>query len=87
METLIHADIFFFIASIATIIFVILISIALFYLIGILKNVKNATNLLHGKIETASDNLEAMRRKISESLIFNLIFAPKPKKAKHTKKD
>lgn len=76
-ETLIHADIFFFIASIGTVIFIILTSIAIYYLIGLLKNVRNLTNSLQNKVETASENLEEMRRKISESLIFNLIFMKK----------
>lgn len=85
METLIHADVFFFIASIATIIFTILLSVALFYLIGILKGVKQATDTLRGKVEVVSENLEAMRKKIMESFIFNLIFTKKNTKPK-TKK-
>jgi len=80
MNTLLQANIFFFIASMGTIIFIILGSIALFYLIHILKNVKEATDSLRGKIETASEQVEKMRQKISESLIFNLIFAKKPSK-------
>ncbi len=80
MDTLLQANIFFFIASIGTIIFIILGSIALYYLIHILKNVKEATDSLRGKIETASEQVEKMRQKISESLIFNLIFAKKPSK-------
>lgn len=80
MDTLLQANIFFFIASMGTIIFIILGSIALFYLIHILKNVKEATDSLRGKIETASEQVEKMRQKISESLIFNLIFAKKPSK-------
>ena len=83
-NTLIHADIFFFIASIGTIIFIILTSIAIYYLIGLLRNVRDLTNTLQDKVETASENLEEMRRKISESLIFNLIFTKK-KKTKNTK--
>lgn len=85
MNTLIQADIFFFISSIATIIFTVLISIAIYYLIQILKNVRNATDTLQEKIETTSENLEAMRRKISESLIFNLIFTKKSNNKKGLK--
>lgn len=76
-ETLIHADIFFFIASIGTIIFIILISIAIYYLIGLLKNVRNLTGTLQDKVNGVSEDLEEMRKKISESLIYNLIFMKK----------
>lgn len=80
MNTLIQANIFFFIASVGTIIFIVLGSIALYHLIHILKNVKEATDSLRDTIETASEQVEKMRQKISESLIFNLIFAKKPSK-------
>ncbi len=85
-QTLIHADIFFFIASIGTIIFIILISIAIYYLIGLLRNVRDLTGTLQDKVNGVSENLEEMRKKISESLIYNLIFMKKKdSEAKKTK--
>ena len=76
-NTLIHADIFFFIASIGTVIFIVLTSIAIYYLIGLLRNVRNLTGTLQDKVNGVSENLEEMRKKISESLIYNLIFMKK----------
>lgn len=79
METLIHADIFFFIATIATVIFTVLISIALCYLISILRSVKQATDIIKNKVEIVNENLEAIQKKVVESSIFNFIFAKKTK--------
>ncbi len=77
MESLIKADVFFFITAVAVIIFTVLGSVVLFYLAGILKNVKESTDSLKGKIEEGSKELESMRRKITESILFNFIFAKK----------
>lgn len=82
METLIHADIFFFIATIATVIFTVLISIALCYLISILRSVKQATDIIKDKVETVNENLEAIQKKVVESSIFNFIFSKKNTKSK-----
>ncbi len=89
MDTLIHADIFFFVATIATVIFTILISIALYYLISILKSVKQATDAIRDKVEVVNENLEAIRKKIVESFIFNFIFMKKNvrNKTKKVKKE
>lgn len=88
MNTLIHADIFFFVTTIAVIIFTILASIALYYLIGALKNFKRITKNLENRIDQAgdkiSDEAEYIKNRLHESFIFNLIFAKK--KAKNSKK-
>ena len=74
MNTLMKADIFFFVTTIATVIFVILGSIALVYLIKILRSVKRATDAIEAKIESASERLDAMSESISQSGIFSLLF-------------
>lgn len=80
MNTLIHADIFFFITTIAVIVFTILSSIALYYLIGSLKNFKEITTDLKNAVNDASDDIAELKERVSESFIFNLFFAKKPKK-------
>ena len=74
MNTLIKADIFFFVATIATVIFVILGSVALVYFIGILRNVKRATDSLRERIETTGQQLDALGEQIAASGIFRMIF-------------
>lgn len=86
MNTLIQADIFFFITTISVIILTILLSIALYYLIGSLKNFKRITKNLEHKIDEASDEVEELKHRVSQSLIFNLLFAKKPKKDKVSRK-
>ncbi len=78
METsFIHADIFFFVSTIATIIFTVLGAIFLVYLIRIMQDVKKSTTVLKDSIEDASEDIVEIRRKIKESFIFNLIFRKK----------
>ena len=84
MNTLIHADIFFFITTIAVIILTILASIAMYYLIGALKNFKRITKNLENRIDQAGDKIgdeaEYLKNRLHESFIFNLIFAKKKAK-------
>ena len=77
METLAQANIFFFITTIAVIIFTLLGSIALYYLIRILHDVRASTALLKEKVEHASEEVAALGAKVRESVVFNLLFAKK----------
>ena len=85
MNTLIHADIFFFVTTIAVIVFTILASIAMYYLIGALKNFKKITQNLERRIDHAGDKIEDeaeyLKNRLHESFIFNLIFAKKKVKS------
>ncbi len=84
MDTIIHADIFFFVSTIAVIIFTVLGAVFLVYLIRVMDDVKKSTTVLKDEIEGVHDDIILMRQKIRESAIFNLIFAKKRKK-KETK--
>lgn len=77
METVMKADIFFFVTTITVIVFLVLGSIACLYLIGILRNVKRATDLLGKKLEETSEHLEEIREKVVHSALFNFIFKKK----------
>lgn len=77
MDTLVKADIFFFIASIATIIFVILISICLYYLAGALRNFRDISLILKKGIENTSEHLEELVEQVEESSVFRFIFGKK----------
>ena len=80
MDTLMKADIFFFVTTIAVVTFLILGSVAFVYLIKILRNIKKASDLIGDKIETASENADVLYHKIQESLLFQLVFKKGPKK-------
>jgi hypothetical protein len=77
METLIHADIFFFITTIAVVIFLILGSICFYYVIKILGNIKRASDQLEKEVDRLGDNVDSLYHTIKESFIFNLIFKKK----------
>lgn len=89
MNTLIQADIFFFVTTIAVIIFTILASVAMYYLIGALKNFKKITKNLEHRIDQVSDQIgdeaEYLKNRLHESFIFNLIFAKKKVKSSSKK--
>jgi membrane protein implicated in regulation of membrane protease activity len=80
MDTLMKADIFFFISSISSIVFLILGCVALYYLIRVLKNVKEATDTLKSKIETAGDEVRELVEDVRESSLFRFFFGKKKRK-------
>lgn len=84
MNTLIHADIFFFITTIAVIIFLILGVIVFIYIIGILRNIKKASDIIGEKIEAASQSADSLYHSIKQSFLFSLLFGKK-KRAAHKK--
>lgn len=88
MNTLIQADVFFFITTISVIIFTILSSIAMYYLIGGLRSFKRISKNLEHKIDTVGDEVDELKHRVSQSFIFNLLFAKrlKAKKIKSSEK-
>jgi hypothetical protein len=80
MDTLVKANIFFFVSTISTIVFLLLGSVAFYYLIKILKNVRDATDSLKEGIESASEEMHEITSHIKESVVFNLLFAKKRRK-------
>lgn len=82
METLMKADIFFFVTTIAVTAFSILGVVAFLYLIGILRDIKKATRKLEGELEAIGDGAEALYHKIETSFLFNLLFGKRARKTK-----
>ncbi len=85
MDTLIHADIFFFVTTIAVLVFLVLGSVAMVHLIGILNNVKYATRKMNTAIDNAQEEVDVLKSKIVESSIFSFIFG-KQRKHKNSRK-
>lgn len=74
MNTILQADIFFFIASIAFVIVTVLVVIALVYIIGLLKNVRRIADKLEGDIEIISDEAKEMITDMRQSTAFRFLF-------------
>ena len=83
METFIKADIFFFVTTIAVVVFTALASIALYYLILGLQSFKNMAKKLEAEQENAEEFVKETVERVTDSNIFNFLF---PKKRKSSKK-
>ena len=87
MESLMKADIFFFISSMATIAFTILVSILLFYLIKAGKNLYLLSEALKGDFKESEEFIVELRERLEDNLIFRLFFPPARRRRKNTTKD
>ncbi len=66
MDTVLQTNVFFFITSVATIVLSVLVGIALFYFIGILRNVRDVTDRMRRGTETLAEDLSDLRDNIKE---------------------
>jgi hypothetical protein len=82
MESIIKADIFFFISSIATIIITIVLLVAGFYFIKILRDFHKISSILRKMTENAEEGLSEMAEHVRQSPIFTFIFGKENKKKK-----
>jgi len=80
MESILKSDIFFFIASLATVIMTIVLAIAGFYLIGILRNFHAISSVFKKAVDNADESLEEIAKSIKNSLLFQFIFGKKQQK-------
>lgn len=74
MNEILHANIFFIIASIATVCFGVLICIALYHLIKIMKSIRKIAERVEAGSEVLVEDIEAMRSFIMDGGIFSRIF-------------
>ena len=84
METLIKADIFFFISSIATIVLTILISVLLFYLIKAGKNLREISEELKSDFEQSENFIDELKERLEDNVVFRIFFPPSHKHKKRT---
>jgi len=87
VETLVKADIFFFIASIASVILTILISLLLFYLIKAGKNLYKLSELLKSEFKESEEFIEDLKERLENNFVFRFFFPSIRKKKKIIKKD
>ncbi len=83
MDTLIKADIFFFISSIATVVLVILISIFLFYLIGVSRSLKKLSERLNSDFKESEEFVIELKERLENNFIFQMFFPLFQKRQKH----
>ena len=88
METLIKADVFFFISSIATVVLTILFSILLFYLIKAGKNLHSLSEELKSDFEQSEEFVEELKERLEDNIFFRIFFpSVRKRKKKSSSKD
>ncbi len=83
MDEVLHANIFFFITGIAVIVFTLLLSVALYHLIKILKTVERIALRVEEGTMTIADDIEQFRTYVLEESFFSR-FIPSTFKRKDT---
>lgn len=76
MESLIKADIFFFISSVATVVLALLASILLIFMILAAKNLYRLTEALKGGFRESEDFIAELRERLEENMVFRMFFPP-----------
>jgi len=90
MDTFLKADIFFFVTTIAVVLLTTLLATALVYLIGVLKNVRESSeivkatiNQLSQNIAGAQDSVDSFLQKLNVVQFIRSAFGSKRKNAKN----
>lgn len=87
MDTLIHADIFFFITSVAVVVLTILLVIAFVYFIQILVNFRDISKILKNGVNNASEKMEELLENLVDNPVFRFILGVRNSKKKRAKKE
>jgi cell shape-determining protein MreC len=87
METIMKADIFFFISSIASVVLTILLSIVLFYFIKAGKILYLISKKLEDHFQESEEFVLELKERLEDNLIFRLFFPPARYKRRETKKE
>lgn len=80
MESLIKADIFFFISSVATVMLAVLVFILLFYLIKAGKNLYRISEALKNNFKESEEFVTELKERLEDNIVFRLFFPPARKK-------
>lgn len=90
MSEVLHANIFFIIASIGTVVFILLVSVALYQVVKILRSVRSIVERVESGSETIAEDVSQLRSYVvSGSLFSQLIglFMGKAKRARSKQAD
>lgn len=82
METIVKADIFFFITTIAVIVLTTILAIAGYHLIKILKNFRDMSDALKRAVDVTEEDMENIHEQITGSWLYSLLFKKKKKPAR-----
>lgn len=80
METVMKADVFFFISSVATIVLLILASILLFYFIKAGRNLYLLSEALKGRFKDSEEFVTELKERLEDNMVFRMFFPPSRKR-------
>jgi hypothetical protein len=86
MNSLIHADIFFFISTIALIVITVFVAVALFYVIKVFKTLHEASQIVKQKVSHIAGRIDDVENFIEESSVLHWIqsFTGRKKRSSRT---
>ncbi len=87
METLIKADIFFFISSIASVVLTVLFSILLFYFIKAGRNLYLISEKLQAHFKESEEFVLDLKERLEDNIVFRLFFPPARNRKQTAKKN
>lgn len=82
MDTLIKADIFFFISSIATILVTILICVVLYYLISFARTLHKIIENIQTNLKDSEEFIADLKERLENNLLFQLFFPASARKSR-----
>jgi len=77
MESVLKSDIFFFITSISVCIITVVLLIAGYYIIRILKNIEDITKKIRKTVSAAESDIGEIGERITKSSLFSFFFGKK----------
>ncbi len=88
IESLMKADIFFFISSVATVVLAVLVSILLFYFIKAGRNLYLLSEALKDGFKGSEEFVMELKDRLEDNMVFRLFFPPlRRKRQKVIKKE
>jgi hypothetical protein len=82
MATIVKADIFFFISSIATVIITILLSVVLYYFIRAGKNLHKLSESLQERFADSEEFVIELKERLEDNPVFRFFFPPARRRKK-----
>lgn len=86
MDTLVKADIFFFISSIATVVIAVLLSVVLFYFIKAGKNLYHISEKLQEHFHESEEFVLELKDRLEDNIVFRMFFPPARSRSRDKKK-
>lgn len=74
MDSLLQADVFFFVTTVSVVLVTVLLAVAIFYIIRILKDFNDISRILKSGAQGAQENFSKLCDAVYESPVFTFIF-------------